>query len=115
MRGALLISDPGRATTFRVITAVGPGLVRVIIRADTGCYTMSMKFISIEQEALHLPLQQRARLVYRLLASLDDLSESEVEQLWLVEAQRRADEIDQGLAKLVSAKELDQSVQSFLK
>jgi hypothetical protein len=38
-----------------------------------------MNFISVEQEALRLPLQQRARLVYRLLASLDDLSESEVE------------------------------------
>lgn len=61
---------------------------------------MSMNFISIEQEALHLPLQQRTRLVYRLLANLDDPSESEVEQLWLVEAQSRADEIDQGLAKL---------------
>ena len=76
---------------------------------------MSMNFISVEQEALRLPLQQRAGLVYRLLASLDDLSESEVEQLWLVEAQRRADEIDQGLAKLVSAEELERRVQSLLK
>ena len=76
---------------------------------------MSMNFISVEQEALRLPLQQRAGLVYRLLASLGDLSESEVEQLWLVEAQRRADEIDQGLAKLVSAEELERRVQSLLK
>lgn len=77
--------------------------------------TMSMNFIAIEQEALHLPLQQRAQLVYRLLASLDDLSQSEVEQLWLVEAQRRADDIDQGLAKLLSAEELEQRVQSLLR
>ena len=76
---------------------------------------MSMNFVSIEQEALHLPLQQRAQLVYRLLASLDDLPESEVEELWLMEARRRADEIDQGLAKLVSAQELDQRVQSLWK
>lgn len=66
---------------------------------------MSMNLISIEQEALHLPLERRARLVYRLLASLDDLPEPEVEELWVVEARRRADEIDQGLAKLVSPQE----------
>ena len=81
MRGALLTSDPGRLTAFKVIAAGGPGLIRVIILADAGCYTMSMNFISIEQEALHLPLQQRARLAHRLLVSLYDLSESEVEQV----------------------------------
>jgi hypothetical protein len=45
--------------------------------------------------------------VYQLLASLDDLSEAKVEQVWIVEARRRADEIDQGLAKLASAEELE--------
>ena len=36
MGGALATSDPGRPTAFRVIGAGGAGLVRVIIRADTG-------------------------------------------------------------------------------
>ena len=70
-----------------------------------------MNFNAIEQEALDLPLQQRARLAHELLASLDNLSEAEVEQLWSVEAQRRAEEIDQGVAKLVSAEELEQIIE----
>ena len=48
------------------------------------------------REALALDPQGRARLAHRLLDSLDELSESEVEQLWLVEAARRDAGIDAG-------------------
>lgn len=70
---------------------------------------------TIEQEALHLPIRDRAKLAHRLLESLDNLSESDAEELWLDEAKRRAEEIDQGKVNLVSAEELERRVQARLK
>jgi putative addiction module component (TIGR02574 family) len=74
-----------------------------------------MNFVTIETEALNLPLQERAKLAQRLLKSLDEVSETEAEQLWLDVAARRAEEIDQGLVRLVSAEELENRVQALLK
>ena len=48
------------------------------------------------REALALDPQGRAHLAHRLLDSLDELSEAEVEQLWLAEAARRDAAIDAG-------------------
>jgi hypothetical protein len=62
-----------------------------------------MNIQTIEQEALHLPIEYRARLAEKLLLSLDALSETEIEKLWLAEAQRRAAEIDAGLVQLILA------------
>ncbi len=73
-----------------------------------------MTIQTIEQEALNLPIEDRARLAERLLSSLDDLTEAEAEKLWLMEAQRRADEIDQGLVELVSAEEMERRIQAIL-
>lgn len=73
-----------------------------------------MNIQSIEQEILHLPVEERARLAEKLLSSLDGLSEQEIEKLWLVEAQRRAMEIDNGTVQLVSAEEMEQRVQAIL-
>ncbi len=69
----------------------------------------------LEEAALHLPAQERARLVQRLLESLDQLPEEEARQLWLVEARRRADEIDQGKVQLMDGDELEQQVQALLR
>ena len=46
----------------------------------------------IECEALSLDLQSRAQLAGKLLLSLDEPSASEVERLWLDEAERRLEE-----------------------
>ena len=70
---------------------------------------------TIRQEALSLPVQQRAELAEQLLSSLDALSESEIEQLWLREAARRADEIDRGLAKRIPADEAHRQAQALLR
>jgi putative addiction module component (TIGR02574 family) len=48
-----------------------------------------MSIQKIESEALSLDMHSRADLVGKLLLSLDDPTESEVEQLWLDEAERR--------------------------
>ncbi len=73
-----------------------------------------MNIQAIEQEVLHLPIEDRARLAEKLLSSLDALSEQEIEKLWLVEAQRRASEIDNGTVQLVSSEEVERRIQAIL-
>lgn len=73
-----------------------------------------MDAATIEEEALALPLQERAKLVERLLDSLDNLPEQEAEALWLDVAGRRAREIDQGQVQLVSPEELELRVRAHL-
>jgi putative addiction module component (TIGR02574 family) len=70
---------------------------------------------TIRREALSLPVQERADLAEQLLSSLDALSEAEIAQLWAGEAARRADEIDQGVARRVSADEVRRQAQALLR
>ena len=70
---------------------------------------------AIRREALSLTARERAELAEQLLASLDALSEDEVAQLWLHEAARRADEIDRGIAKRISAEDVRREAQALLR
>lgn len=70
---------------------------------------------TIEEEALALPVQERAKLIERLLDSLDTLPEQEAEMLWLDVAERRAREIDEGKVQLVTPDELERRVRARLK
>lgn len=74
-----------------------------------------MTTTAIEQAVLHLPKQDRAHLAYLLLESLDEPSDTEIHQLWQHEAQRRADEIDQGKVELISGEEFEVQVQALFK
>jgi hypothetical protein len=56
---------------------------------------MSLK--EIEAEIKKLDLKDRATLAKWIVESLDELSEAEVEALWAEEAERRLDELEQGL------------------
>jgi putative addiction module component (TIGR02574 family) len=49
------------------------------------------------QEAMTLPLDERARLAEELMASLDE-KEDQVEAAWAAEIQRRAQEVRDGAA-----------------
>lgn len=69
----------------------------------------------IEREALHLPVAERAKLARSLLLSLDNMTETELHEAWLDEAQRRADEIDQGSIELISAEEVSAKARQLLK
>ena len=70
---------------------------------------------AIRREALSLTVRERAELAEQLLASLDALSEDEAAQLWLHEAARRAEEIDRGLAKRISAEDVRREAQALLR
>ena len=73
-----------------------------------------MNAATITNEALSLPVQQRAELAAQLLSSLDALSESEIEPLWFQEAARRAAQMDQGLSKRISADEVRREANALL-
>ena len=70
---------------------------------------------SIEQSVLSLPKPERAHLVHLLLDSLDVPSETEIQDIWLNEARRRADDIDSGKVSLVSGEQLELEVQALFK
>jgi len=60
----------------------------------------------LKTQALQLDPEARADLARELLASLDALSETEVEKLWLDEAVRRDEELDSGAARAYPAGEV---------
>ncbi len=53
----------------------------------------------VEAEALQLPAADRARLVERLIASLD--TDPEVEEAWAAEVERRNAEVESGAVSLI--------------
>jgi hypothetical protein len=60
----------------------------------------------LKQEALRLSPEARAYLARELLASLDAMSEAEIEKLWMDEAIRRDEELDSGAARAYPADEV---------
>lgn len=74
-----------------------------------------MDLKAVEHEALRLPLEERAKLAQKLLLSLDTLTEEEVEQAWLIEADRRARELDRGDIQPVSADEVRRKARALLR
>ncbi len=70
---------------------------------------------TIEHEALSLPQEDRAKLAQKLLLSLDSLSEEERNQTWLIEAYRRARELDNGDVQPISAEEVRRKARALSK
>ncbi|HZI61683.1 MAG TPA: addiction module protein [Pyrinomonadaceae bacterium] len=73
-----------------------------------------MTIEQVETEALKLDPQARAKLAEKLLRSLDELSEKEIEQLWAEEALGRDAEIDSGAASLRDAEDVFRDARSRL-
>ena len=67
----------------------------------------------IEAEALRLSATERARLIERLIASLD--GDPEVEEAWAAEVERRNGEIESGKVSLVSGPEAVAKLKASLK
>ena len=74
-----------------------------------------MDFASVEEQALSLSAEDRARLAHELLDSLERLAPAELHKLWLDEAERRAGQLDRGEVELVSAAEVARKAQALLK
>ena len=69
---------------------------------------MAHSAAEIEDDALGLPAEERARLALRLLASLEETIESaaEIEELWVAEAERRFRELRDGVVPGIPAREV---------
>jgi putative addiction module component (TIGR02574 family) len=65
-----------------------------------------MSFDELVAEVKKLSLEDRASLAKWIVESLDELSESEIEALWMQEAERRLDELEQGAATEIPAEEV---------
>jgi putative addiction module component (TIGR02574 family) len=69
---------------------------------------MAHSLPEIEKDALKLSAEDRARLAVRLLSSLEETTESpeEIEKLWIAEADRRFQELRDGVVKGIPAREV---------
>ncbi len=67
---------------------------------------METKLDEVITAALQLGIEERAELADRLLLSLDEPSEAEVERLWLEEAERRLKEFRSGKVRSIPADEV---------
>ena len=65
-----------------------------------------MRTEQVENEALKLKPEARAKLAEKLLRSLEDLSDEEIERLWAEEAARRDAELDSGAAAMRDAEDV---------
>jgi putative addiction module component (TIGR02574 family) len=74
-----------------------------------------MNLLQIESEALELSAKDRAALVQRLLLSLEEISESEFEQLWADESVRRVAEFDAGNSLSFSGEEVAKKARALLR
>ena len=67
---------------------------------------MSRKGTELLDEALALPLAERAEIVDRLLASLETEPDRRIDELWAQEAEDRLDALERREIKTVSAKQV---------
>ena len=74
-----------------------------------------MNLKQIEDEALHLPEDQRAALAQKQLLSLDASSDNEIAEDWLVEARRRARELEDGTVQPIPAEEVRRKARALLR
>ncbi len=74
---------------------------------------MQTTFETIESEALKLSVTERAKLAEHLIASLDE--DSEIDDAWGAEVERRIAEIEAGTAQLIPAAEVIANARATLK
>ena len=75
-----------------------------------------MNLQKIEDEALHLPKEERAQLIQRLVLSLESPSEEEeLRSDWLLEARRRGEELDNGTVQAVSSEDVMRKARALIK
>ena len=75
---------------------------------------MKLKLEQLETEALKLSVEARARLAQRLLRSIEPAAESEIDRLWIEEAQRRHEELLAG-AQAIPAEEVFAKARALVK
>jgi putative addiction module component (TIGR02574 family) len=69
----------------------------------------------VESRALRLPRRERARLAQRLISSLDQEVNPDVDKLWLQEAERRLRELKSGKVAAIPADKVVRKARSTLR
>ena len=69
----------------------------------------------LEAKVLKLPPEQRARLAQRLISSLDQMTDPEAEEFWLLESERRLGELESGKVQPIAAGRVIEKVRSSLR
>ncbi|MGH7323955.1 MAG: addiction module protein [Candidatus Rokuibacteriota bacterium] len=69
----------------------------------------------LESQALRLSRRERARLAQRLISSLDQEVDADVEKLWLQEAERRLGELKSGKVAGIPAQKVIRRARSTLR
>jgi len=77
--------------------------------------TSSMTQAEVLTEALKLEARSRAELAKRLLESLEELSDNELETLWVEEAERRDEAIERGELQALPAEKVFADVRARFK
>lgn len=67
---------------------------------------MTQKSQVVLEEALKLSSNERAEVAERLIASLDEMPDTDVEQVWQEEVQRRLQQIERGEVKTIPWEEV---------
>jgi hypothetical protein len=75
---------------------------------------MATTLEQVAKEAMALPSESRAQLADLLVESLDGEELGRIEQMWLVEAKRRRDEVRSGTVETVTGEEALRSVRDSL-
>jgi len=76
---------------------------------------MITDFKEIEHSALELDKKRRAELAKRLIKSLDEEVDSDIEQAWIDEVTRRKEEIKSGKVSPISGEEVHKTARNILK
>jgi len=74
-----------------------------------------MNIQKIEDEVLHLPKDERAALVQKIVLSFDTPSKEELQEDWLLEAKRRAGNLDDGVLLAVPGDEVLRKARALVK
>lgn len=80
---------------------------------------MTTRFEQLASDAMKLPVRDRVRLAQQLVSTLDEDAESatetEIEELWFAEAERRLEELRTGRVEGVSAEDAFRHAREALK
>ena len=76
---------------------------------------MAGNYKNIEKSALKLKEKDRAELAKRLLISLEDNVDEDIEQAWIAEINRRRKEIDSGEVEMVPEEKVLAEARNILK
>ncbi|MEX0779095.1 MAG: addiction module protein [Balneolales bacterium] len=76
---------------------------------------MITDFKEIEHSALELDKKRRAELAKRLIRSLDEQVDTDMEQIWIEEIARRKEEIKSGKVSPLSGEDVHKAARKILK